>query len=196
MQLKGPGDDMDLMDAIYTRRSVRRYISKPVEKEQITKLMEAAVQAPSAMNSQPWAFAVMQDSAALNSLSDKSKSCLLGMLDRLPALQKYQTALESPDFNIFYGAGTLVVVCAKPNLSPNATTDCAMAAQNVMLTARDLGLGTCWIGFAVAYLNTPEGKRELNIPEEYSVVAPLIVGHPEVELDPMEKNPPEVLFWG
>lgn len=189
-------NDMNTMDVIYTRRSVRKYTDKPVEREQIVKLIDAAIQAPSAMNSQPWAFAVLQDGNALKELSDRSKLCLLAMLDKLPALQGYKAALESPDFNIFYGTTTLVAICAKPNMSPNAGTDCALAAQNLMLVAREMGLGTCWIGFASLYLNTAEGKRELNIPEDYTVVAPLIVGYPEVDFIAMERTPPEIVFWG
>lgn len=186
---------MNTLDTIYNRRSVRKFKDRPVEKATIEQLLNAAVQAPSAMNSQPWAFGAIQDANLLLDISNRAKAYLLATLDERPLLQKYRASFENPDFNIFYNASSLLIVFVKPGLSPDPKTDCCLAAENLMLAAHDLGLGTCWIGFARAYLNTPEAKELLDIPDDYEIVAPLVVGYPEGELANREKNPPEMLFW-
>ena len=143
---------MDVQEAIVTRRSVRVFLEQPVEKVKIEQLMAAAVQAPSAMNAQPWAFAVISDKELLATYSTKAKAFLLGYLDKFPVLKRYEKVLSNPSFNIFHTAGTLLIIYSKPlNAAPNE--DCSIAAQNVMLTAHELGLGSCWIGFARDFLN-------------------------------------------
>ena len=76
------------------------------------------------------------------------------------------------------------------------TEDGALAAQNLMLMATDLGLGSCWIGFAQGWLNTPEGHNLLNLPKEAFVVAPIIVGHPRTEIPPVVRKAPFVNWIG
>jgi nitroreductase len=73
--------------------------------------------------------------------------------------------------------------------------DCCLAAQNLMLTAHALGLGTCWIGFSQPLLNSTEFKTELGIPSEYIAVAPLIVGYSEISPAKVSRKPPEILVW-
>jgi nitroreductase len=185
---------MNLQEAIVTRRSVRVFLEKSVEKEKIEQLMAAAVQAPSAMNAQPWAFAVIADKKLLATYSTKAKTFLLGFLDKFPLLKKYETILSNPSFNIFHNAGTLLIIYSKPlNTAPNE--DCSIAAQNVMLAAHELGLGSCWIGFARDFLNRDDTKQELGVPKGYSAVAPLIIGYPKGKMPVITKKAPEILFW-
>lgn len=186
---------MDLMDAIYTRRSHRGFTPEPVSKETVERLIDAAIQAPSASNTQPWTFAVIQDEALLRELSDGAKTHLLKEFDAGPRAEHYRAMLSNPDFNIFYTAKTLLMIICR-TAPPFGYGDCCLAAQNVMLTAHDMGLGTCWIGFAQMYLNQPEVKEKLGIPEDYTLIAPIIVGHPVNATPPAPaKNAPEILFW-
>ncbi len=74
--------------------------------------------------------------------------------------------------------------------------DCALAAENLMLSAHGLGLGTCWIGFSQGYLNTPEGKQALGIPATWVPVAPIIVGHPKTVPAPVARREPEIRWVG
>lgn len=183
---------MELMEAIRTRRSVRKYTARKVENPSIEQLLDAAVQAPSASNSQPWVFAVIQDGTLLKNYSARAKAHLLGKADQDPVVAHYKGMLANEAFDIFYNAGTLLVIYARPT-GPHAYGDCCLAAQNLMLAAHDLGLGTCWIGFANTFLDLPEVKEELGIPRQYTAVAPLILGYPEGTQPKLSKKPPEII---
>lgn len=185
---------MELREAINNRRSIRSYTDVKVSKKMIDELFQAAVQAPSAMNAQPWAYAVIQDEILLKEYSTKAKQYLLASMDKTPIFNKYKSWFENPDFNIFYNARSLVIILAKAE-GFHTAMDCCLAAQNLMLTAHSLGLGTCWIGFARNFLNLPEIQNELGIPSGYEVVAPIIVGYPQVNPPAVPKKAPEVLFW-
>lgn len=185
---------MELMDVIRARRSVRSYEPDPISQEVLFHLMKAAILAPSAMNLQPWAFGVISDSKKISHLSDRVKAFLLGKVAEWPWLAQFKERFESPDYNVFYNAPAVIVIYASSS-QPTSQIDCALAAENLMLAACDLGLGTCWIGFARELLDLPEVKREMKVPEEYTAVAPIIVGHPAEETPAREKNPPDVLYW-
>ncbi|MBS0336005.1 MAG: nitroreductase family protein [Proteobacteria bacterium] len=175
------------MDAIGTRRSVRAYTEQRPGEDVIHTLLEAAVRAPTAMHLEPWGFAIVQDRAMLKRYSDRAKAAL-GEPPGHPEM------LDDPDFNIFYDAGTLVVVCRRSS-GPFADADCWLAAENLMLAAAEMGLGTCCIGFAVGVLNTPEAKRELNIPADGAAVAPIILGYPRGSVAQVPRKAPEILAW-
>jgi len=185
---------MDLMDAIYERRAVRAYTNGVVEKAAIRALIDAAIQAPSAVNQQPWAFVVLQNESLLRRISARAKQLTLAHLQPGTALFEHRAMLEDPAFDVFHGAGTLIVVCATPGSWP-ANEDCCLAAQNLMLAAHGVGLGTCPIGFAREALNEPEMKRELGIPDDHSVVMPIIVGHPREQPLPTPRHEARILAW-
>jgi nitroreductase len=177
------------MQAIHKRRSVRHFKSQPIESAVINRLLNAAVQAPTSLHTEPWAFAIIRDRDLLEQISSKAKESA----DRetracLPDL------LRQPDFNIFYNAGTLVVIYGRPQGSFVAA-DCWLAAENLMLAACAMGLGTCVIGLALQVLNMPEWKSRLGIPPEMTAYVPLVVGVPDGDPPPVSRKPPEILAW-
>ena len=185
---------MELMEAIYKRRSVRFYTEETVDKATIEKLIEAGIQAPSAMNVQPWAFGVIQDKALMQKISDETKAYLLASISERPYLERYRQLFSDPEFNVFYNAPALIITLAKPE-GAYASGDCTLAAENIMLAAHSLGLGSCWIGFAQMSLNRPELKEQLGIPNEYTIAAPLVIGHPAKTSPDIIKREPEIVFW-
>ena len=184
---------MELMDAIYKRRSVRAYTDRKVDKATIEVLIKAATQAPSALNEQPWAFVVIQDAKLLAEYSDRVKAHVLKTMKPDSPLSAHRDVLTNPDYNVFYGAGTLIIICAKPE-GVNAVEDCSLAAQNLMLAAYGFGLGTCPIGFARPWLNLPKIKREIGIPANYTAVFPVVVGFPKGEMAAISRKEPEIIF--
>ena len=192
--------EFDVLHAIYHRRAVRAYRPEQPPESVIHELLAAAVQAPTAMHLEPWGFAVVQDRARLKRYSDRAKSMLLdssfavGWGSADGGRHDHPAMLKDPAFNIFYDAGTLIVVCRRGG-APFADADCWLAAQNLMLAADAKGLATCPIGFAVKVLNEPDVKRELGIPAEGAAVAPLIVGTAQVQPHAVSRKPPLVLGW-
>jgi nitroreductase len=186
---------MELLDAIYTRRAIREYTKEPVTEAQLQALIDAAVQAPSAMNQQPWSFCVVRDQALLKRISDEAKVFMLRSSPAGLVSHHFEEILGNEAFHIFYHAPALILICANAE-SPWARTDCALAAQNLMLAARASGLGTCWIGFAQGWLDTPEGRKATGLPTDCIPVAPIIVGHPVKEAPATPRNPPIVRGLG
>ena len=109
--------------------------------------------------------------------SVRSSGCL--QVSRTPDEPSIRHMIEDPQFVLFYHAPALVVVLAKSS-GTQAAEDCCLAAENLMLAARNEGLGSCWIGFARPWLDLPATKAELKLPEHYHVVAPIVLGHPGV----------------
>ena len=182
-------NSMSTLAAIYKRRAVRSYLPQKPGRELVMSLLAAAVQAPSAMNEEPWAFAVIQTPQLLREISDAAKALMA------PELRKQLTELfKAPDYNIFYNAGTLIVIYAGP-ASTYAEADCWLAAENLMLAACAVGLGTCVIGLASAILNTPPWKHRLGIPEKHTAYVPLIVGVPAGNTPPVPRKQPQILAW-
>jgi nitroreductase len=191
-----PATGMSVMDAISQRRSVRSYLPERLERDTVHALLAAAVRAPTAVHEEPWAFVVVEDPNALKRLSDRAKPLFLEEVHRAH-LDRGGHALDifaSPDFNIFYDAGTLIVICARP-MGPFVVADCWLAAENLMLAACSMVLGTCVIGSAVPALNTPEIKSELGIPAALTAIAPIIVGVPSGETPRTARKEPEILYW-
>lgn len=193
---------MTVFEAIAKRRAVRAYRPDMVDGDTVRELLKAAVRAPTAMHAEPWAFAVVQNRALLKKYSDLAKATWSPERDvphsiAHPAAGSDARAgsmFSRPDFNIFYDSSTLIVICGR---SPGsfAAADCWLAAENLMLAACAMGLGTCCIGFAVAVLNRPEVKIELNIAPDVQVVAPIIVGLPSGETSATTRKDPDILCW-
>ena len=186
---------MDLQQAIRSRRAVRVFSSEPVERATLLRLIDAAIQAPSAVNEQSWSFTVVEDRNLLARISAESKACMLATAAGDIAARHLEGHLRDPAFDIFYHAPALILISSVVE-SPWAVENCALAAQNLMLAARAAGLGTCWIGFAEAWLRTPEGKAALKLPPSYAPVAPIIVGHPKIEPPPVPRKEPEISWIG
>lgn len=186
---------MTAMQAIYGRRAVRNYETREIPKDKIRELLRAAVQAPSAVNQQPWAFAIFQGADLLKKFSDDAKKQYLREISvERHEMDKLKDHLTSPDFNIFYNAPTLIIVLAK-NSGMYPSGDCWMAAQNLMLAAYEQGLGTCAIGLALPWLHLPHTKRELGIRDDLTSVAPIIIGYPAENPPAPPRNEPEIIVW-
>jgi nitroreductase len=182
---------MELFDAIYSRRAVRDYSSQMVGRDTLDRLIDAAIQAPSAVNRQPWIFSIIQDQDLLDRISEKAKALMLASAPAGEMGDHFRTLLSDPAYHIFYHAPALVVISAQTD-ERWAVEDCSLAAQNFMLAARALGLGTCWIGFADAYLQTPDGKSIIQLDPVVHPVAPIIVGHPKAYPAPVPRKAPRV----
>jgi nitroreductase len=184
---------MDLFDVIRGRRSVRDFTAERVDDSLIARLLKAAVDAASARNGQPWRFTVVRNRELIDRLSAEAKTFQLTMLPAVPANQERRARMTDPATHLLHHAPALLVISA---VEPStwATEDCALAAQNVMLAAWALGLGSCYIGNVQAYLNTPDGKRLLGLPEDCVPVAPIVLGHPASLGDRPARNEP-VVSW-
>ena len=186
---------MELDKAISGRRAVREYTGEPVDERSIRILVDAAVQAPSAVNQQPWAFTVVRDQNVLDRVSRDAKSHMLSTLKAGPHSEHFRSLLGNPEFHMFYHAPVLIVISAVAE-GPWIAEDCALAGENLMLAAYDMGLGSCWIGLAQSYLNTPDGKTVLGIPAAWVPIAPIIVGRPKSMPPPVPRKEPVVRWVG
>jgi nitroreductase len=186
---------LDINQAISGRRSTRDFTAQAVDDETIKVLIDAAIKAPSASNVQPWTFTVVRDQALLDRISQGAKAHMLATLPDSPQAARYRAMLSEAGFHIFYNAPALIVISGVAE-GPWVVENCALATENLMLAAYAAGLGTCWIGFAQGYLNTPEGKTALGIPEAWVPVAPIIVGHPAAEIPPTSRKAPEIRWIG
>jgi len=175
---------MEAEKAILGRRAVRDYEDKPVPDAVVQKILKAGAMAPSAMDSQPCRFIVITDKKKIKEFSDKVKDKvgILGFGARFAERMKLKEDV------IFYGAPLLILIVAEKGSNSGWTKiDCALAAQNMMLRAYDLGLGSCFIGFATLTNNGQENEQDVFV-ESPATDSIVMVGSTKVSFGTVPAN--------
>jgi len=162
-------DPKDVLDFICRRRSIRRFQKKTIPEETLTLLMKAAMAAPSGNNAQPWELVVVRDSKIKQDLS--RVHTWVYMVADAPAA---------------------IVVMGDPG-SEWWADDCAAAAENLLLAAANLGLGTVWCGIKENDAKTV--RRILGAPENLGVLCIIAVGYPAESPSPHTKYRKDKVHW-
>ncbi len=183
----------DFFDLLKTRRSVRNYQDKDVSLDLLMEIIQDACLAPSSGNRQTWRFIVINDRETIGRLSEESRSNLVAELDSNPSsyVQRYEAALRNPEFNVFYNAPSLVIICGDKR-SHSLEVDCALAASYFMLSAAARGLGTCWVDLG-SRIEDPGLLEEIGLTDDQAIVAPIIVGYPKAIPAIPHRNEPIIL---
>ena len=171
--------ELEVMKAIMDRRSIRSYIYKSISEEDAVKILNAGRWAPSGGNRQPWKFIIISDQALMKRLSDESKKNLLSEIEKDPSCptKRFEETLKDSDFNVFYNAPCLIIIAGENNYS-YFNSDCGLAVSYLMFAATAKKLGTCWIGLG-SQIRDPKLREEIGLPENYEIVAPIILGYPK-----------------
>jgi nitroreductase len=167
------------LENIYARRSIRNFTDDRVPNEVIGEIMRAGTFAPTATNQQPWRFVVIRNREVIDRIGRRSKELWAELYKDAtdPRLASLYRIMTRPEMDVFYGAPVLILVFSAPG-TLSGETDCALAAENMMLAARSLGVGSCWIGLARVAGTDRELMQEIGVPEGYTLAAPLIFGYP------------------
>lgn len=171
-----------------TRRSVRRFRSKPVDRELVRRVIDTARYAPSGVNTQPVNWIVAEDPDLLVLLVDLTAKSLR----RLPYFMPYLDAWDKGVDLILRGAPQVVVAHA-PKGGMDNTSNCIIALAHFELAAHALGLGTCWAGlFTMAASRSKAISSALCIPETHKIYGALMLGRPKYGFQrlPERRRPP------
>ncbi len=180
-------------ELLLKRRSVREFEKREVPLSVTEEIIKESCSAPSARNEQPWHFIIINNETMIRRLSDESKRAILDIIDSNPEnpLKTYEEMLRMKDFNVFWDAPCVVYIVG-PESKRSLQVDCALAASYFMLSAASRGLGTCWVALG-SYIEDPAIRKEIGLPDDYKIVAPLILGYPRVIPEPPPREDPKIL---
>ena len=184
---------MDFETILKNRRSIRDFQNKDVPTTIIKEILQDTCLAPTASNTQPCRFIIIQNRDYIKKLSDESKKCLLDDLVRNPELplKQYEAALRDKQFNVFYNAPS-VVLFVGPKDAHSIDVDCGLTVAYFMFSATSRGLGTCWIGLG-AHIRDKKILDEIGVPSDCQIVAPIIIGYPTSIPPASERHSPDIL---
>jgi len=180
---------MDVIEAIQTRRSVRKFSDRPVEPEKLQTVLQAARLAPSWANMQCWRFVAVQDREVRARISE------LSYMAEYFASMGYKS---NPSQKALADAPVVIVACAEPDQSGDVRgqeyylADVGIASENLMLAAHAVGLGSVFVGI----FNEDELRALLHIPQSVRIVGLFPLGYPlgELKAGPPRKPLEEIVF--
>lgn len=202
---------------IHERRSIRQYTDEPVSEEHLRMILEAARQAPSGENAQPWRFIIVKDPETRKLLGAigaggsgrrfTAEFVTKQMHERFKGLEDEEKRkavfekLTSGNVSAFLADAPVdIVVCGK-KMVWDLPYDTSAAIENMLLMATALGLGTCWVIAPCIDIRDEERmKRLLGVPEDYKIISVISVGHPTRPHRPRPRLPLHELVhsekWG
>ena len=193
---------------IKERRSIRNFEEKKIDKETIKEIIQAGKYAPSAKDDQPWKFIVITKKEYIQELSIQIKRELKKLL-KLRFFKKFKikelknieilkfifvVAFSKTDM-IFFNAPILILILTEKNLFYDES--CACCAQNMMLAAHSIGIGSCWIGFASVLGLNKKIMKKIGIPERHHISAAIVLGYPKDKTNraSMRKISSDIIKW-
>jgi nitroreductase len=184
---------MTFSELLQKRRAIRDFEEKEVPLKIVEEILQEATLAPSASNNQPCRFVVIQCRKTIKALSDDSKANLLqdNADKKIKLNPDYVTFLQNENFNVFYNASCVIYVVGAKSVG-SLDVDGALAASYIMFSAAARGLGTCWVALG-ANIRDSKLRAELGIPDNYRIVAPIILGYPKAIPAPSERHAPDIL---
>lgn len=158
-----------VVETIMTRRSVRLYKPQAVEREKMQTIVECGINAPNAMNKQPWEVRVVDNADYINGVTELYKKA-------------NPKAAEDPAFkNMFRNAPTVVFI-GHDTKSESSPFDCGLLAENMMISAWSMGIGSCCLGSPARFMKTPEAAeylQKLGFSEGYELLYCIGFGYPD-----------------
>lgn len=158
-----------VVETIMTRRSVRQYKPQAVEREKMQTIVECGINAPNAMNKQPWEVRVVDNADYINGVTELYKKA-------------NPKAAEDPAFkNMFRNAPTVVFI-GHDTKSESSPFDCGLLAENMMISAWSMGIGSCCLGSPARFMKTPEAAeylQKLGFSEGYELLYCIGFGYPD-----------------
>lgn len=158
-----------VVETIMTRRSVRQYKPQAVEREKMQTIVECGINAPNAMNKQPWEVRVVDNADYIDGVTELYKKA-------------NPKAAEDPAFkNMFRNAPTVVFI-GHDTKSESSPFDCGLLAENMMISAWSMGIGSCCLGSPARFMKTPEAAeylQKLGFSEGYELLYCIGFGYPD-----------------
>ena len=174
-----------VLSSIMARRSIRKYLDKPVEHEKLEVIVKCGINAPSGMNRQPWVVRVVEDQKLIADVTEVYKQANAEQVKR------------DKDFkNMFRNAPNLICVCTPAN--GGGELDAGLLGENIMLAAQSMGLGTCCLGGPVRFLLSNEKCKffldRLDIPADYKLNYIIAIGYPDEQPEAKPRDASKVKF--
>lgn len=158
-----------VINTIMQRRSIRKYLDRPVEHQKLEIIAKCGINAPNGMNQQPWAVRIVE-----------SKEWISGITSEFVKKNKEMVAKDKNFKNMFRNAPNVIVIATEKG---KGLIDAGLMGENMILAAKSLGLGTCCLGGPVQFVkNDPAAAKyleQLDIPDGYEVAYMIAVGYPD-----------------
>jgi nitroreductase len=158
---------MDVLQAIFTRRSIRKFTGEPISEEAMDTILKAGFSAPSAHNYQPWHFVIVREKETLEHIADK---------------HSYAKMLPQ--------AGCCIIVCGdneKQKREGFIVEDCSAAIQNILLAAHGIGLGAVWCGIYPVEEYMKMIADAIKLPDNTKPIGMVVIGHKLEDREPVDK---------
>lgn len=174
-----------VIETIMARRSVRKYLPQPVNRDTMQVILDCGINAPNGQNKQSWAIRVVDNPEFINGLTEVYKKA-------------NPKAAEDPNFrNMFRNAPTVVFI-ANDTAYDFSQVDCGLLGENMILSAWSMGIGSCCLGGPIRFMKTDPGAAEylkrLNIPEGYDLLYCIAFGYPDESPAAKPRDASKVMF--
>ncbi len=173
-----------VIETIMARHSVRKYKVQPVEREKLEKIVQCGINAPSALNKQPWEVRVVSSEEYINGISEIYKKA-------------DPKVAADPNFKNMFRNAPAVIFVASPK-DGSGQLDCGLLSENMVIAAQSLDLGTCCLGGPIRFMNTNTEAApylaKLDFSDDYTLLLAIAVGYPDESPEASPRDASKVLF--